>query len=248
MPRVGLQLYTIKEEIQKDYLGTLEKVAQVGYEGVEFAGFYKTPVERIKQKINELNLLPAGVHVIIDELENNFEHHLKYCNLLEIQTIICPFIPDKYISSKEVTLQTAKRFNRLGKECKVNGFNFLFHIHGNEFYLFDGKYAIDLLIENTDPEYVNFEFDTFWVEYANIDSLELYKKYASRIPYIHFKDMKDKESKKGTEVGTGIVDIPEIIKVSKEYTLKWFVVEQEAFDISPLESIKISYKNLVTVQ
>ncbi len=245
MSNIGLQLYSIKELTSADFLGTLKKVKEIGYEGVEFAGYFNTPATELKKALDDLNLKAAGSHLGYGELCRNLDSLIEYNKEIGSPYIICPYI--KFETADEYK-KAAEEFNRIGEKCKAAGIQFGYHNHAHEFEKIGDKYIMDILAENTDPDFVHVELDTYWVAYAGLDTVEFLKKYGKRCSLIHFKDMNDPESKKDTEIGKGIVNFDEIARVCKELGTSWYIVEQEYFEIPLLQSIEEScrfMKNLL---
>lgn len=244
-PELGLQLYTIGEEAEKDFLGTLKRVAEIGYEGVEFAGYFETPARKLAKAVNDLGLKTAGTHIAMDVLDSSrLSDELDYADRIDCESIICPILPEKYTTAEDEFKTAAEKFNTIGERCREAGMPFLYHVHGNEFVDFNGRSGMDILLKECDSDLVNFELDTYWVEHAGIDALSFYRASPGRYPYIHFKDMKDREEMRDTEVGEGVVATREIIEATRPHSVRWFVVEQEAFDIPPMESVRVSLLNL----
>ncbi|WP_088103594.1 sugar phosphate isomerase/epimerase family protein [Halalkalibacter urbisdiaboli] len=242
---LGVQLYTLRDETEKDFVGTLKKVKEIGYEGVEFAGFGGHSAEEMKKILNKLELQAISSHVPLDQLENDLENVIHYHVTLGIDTIICPFIPEEYWTSKDKYVKLAAFFNQVGEACKQSGLQFCYHHHAFEFEIFDGEYALDILLANTDPELVKLECDVYWVEYAKLSPTDYMKKYSGRCPLVHLKDMKLEPEKTFAEVGTGVIDIDAVIKTAEEIGATWLIVEQDVCERPPLESIQISYSNVM---
>lgn len=246
MAKIGLQLYTVRDEAEKDFFGTIKKVAEVGYEGVEFAGYFGASSRELKKVLNETGLEAIGTTIPMHDLVDNkkLEESITYSKEINCPIIICPILPQEYRGSETVYNKAAEIFNSVGEKCNNSGLNFLYHIHGVEFENFNGKTGMEILMEKTDPKKVGFELDVYWVEYAGVDSVEYLKKYGKRCSLIHFKDMKDRVGKRDTEVGEGVIDVPALVNQAKKFNIGWYIVEQEEFDMPPMESIIISYKNL----
>ncbi|MFC0472752.1 sugar phosphate isomerase/epimerase [Halalkalibacter kiskunsagensis] len=242
---LGVQLYTVREETEKDFIGTLKKVKEIGYEGVEFAGFGGYSAEALKATLEELGLKGFSSHVPLDQLEDDLANVIEYHVVLGVKNIVCPFIPEEYWDSKDKYLQLATLFNKVGEQCKEAGIQFSYHHHAFEFKQFEGEYALDILLANTDPELVQLECDVFWVQYADITPTEYLKKYEGRCPMVHVKDMKLKPEKTFAEVGTGVIDIDAVVKTAEEIGAKWLIVEQDKCEGSAIESIELSYNNLM---
>jgi sugar phosphate isomerase/epimerase len=247
MDPIALQLYSIKELTQTDLIGTLEKVANLGYDGVEFAGYFGTPAKDLKKALNGLGLRAAGSHVGMDELKHNLNQAIEY--LLEIETpyMICPGIPEAMRGSADDYKRTADLFNTIGQRCKENGIQFGYHNHDFEFMQFEGEYGLDLLVQNTESELLFVELDTYWVEYSGLKSLDFIEKYKERCRILHIKDMKSLTDKRSTEIGAGIMDFKTIISAGQKQGVLWYTIEQEAFEIDQLRSIEQSIKYLRTI-
>ena len=245
MAKIGLQLYSIKELTEKDFFGSLEKVAKIGYQGVEFAGFFGAPASELKKVLDDLGIVPCGSHTGIDALEEELNRVIDYNLEIGNQYIICPGLPEHMRDSYDAYLKLADKFNEIGQKCKDQGIQFGYHNHDVEFQKFNGEYGLDILLSNTQPDLVHMELDTFWVEYAGLKSVDFMKKYPKQhSSLIHIKDMKSLDEKISTEVGNGIMDFVEIINLAKELGTKWYIVEQEEFEMPQLESIEKSLEYL----
>lgn len=237
MEKIGLQLYSVKQLTKKDFIGTLKTVAGMGYDGVEFAGFFGVTAKELKKVLKELNLQPCGSHTPVNLLERELDALIEYNLKIGNRYIICPALPEEMRDNESAWKKTAELFNKIGQKCRDSNIQFGYHNHAYEFEKFNGKYAFDILGENTDPELVFMEIDTYWVEYTGLRSVDFMKKYPDRLPLIHIKDMKSREERINTEVGNGVMDFVEISKLAKKYGTKWYIVEQEQFEIPQEESI-----------
>lgn len=233
-------MYSLKELTKKDFIGTLAKVSEAGYDGVEFAGYFDTPSGELKKTLDNLGLKPAGSHIGIDRLVNNLDEVIEYSLGINDPYIICPGIPEHMRDSRDAYLKTAELFNGIGSKCRASGIAFGYHNHGVEFDSFDGQYGFDILFQNTDSNLVLIELDTYWVEYRGLKSIDFMEKYGERCRLLHIKDMKDAPEKGNTEIGKGTMDFKEIVKKGKVLKTDWYTVEQEEFDIPEIQSIKES--------
>jgi sugar phosphate isomerase/epimerase len=248
MAKLGLQLYTVRDVADKDLPGAMRQVAQIGYDGVEFAGgVMQTPANVIKKTLAETGLTVAGAVFLWNELENNLKGIISYCKEIGCPTVVFPWIDEKLRLDRSGWLAVAQQFNAWARECRANGLNFLYHVHGYEFSTVEGKTGMDWLMETIDPKLVQLEIDVYWVEHAGVDSVEFMKKWGHLSPSIHFKDMKDRASKMDTEVGAGAIDMLAIARIGKQHNARWFIVEQEQFDMPSMESVAISLRNLKKV-
>jgi len=238
---VALQLYTVREEMRRDFVGTLEKVAEIGYAGVEFAGFGGLPASKIKNLLDRLNLKAVGSHTDVCMLKDKLNEVIEYNLEIGSSYIICPWA--EYFTKQDY-IDAARFYNRIGEKCREKGLNFAYHNHDLELDFFDGERGLDIIYRETEPELVKAEIDTYWVKYAGVDPVGYVRKYTGRCPLVHLKDMEDEKSKNTTEVGEGILDIGALIKASEEAGTLWLVVEQDTFKRPALESAWISFTNL----
>ncbi|MEH7381426.1 sugar phosphate isomerase/epimerase [Bacillus sp. JJ1533] len=246
MSKIGIQLYSVWKAAEEDFLGTIQKVASLGYEGIQFAGFYNTPAETVKRLLAEKEMVVAGAHVGIDqllhdELEKTFEYHQTLGNDL----IICPSLPREMRQTADDYKKTAETLNQIGEACKKAGFMFGYHNHDFEFTTFGNETGFELLFNETDPQFVKMELDCYWASFAGQNPLEIIKTYKDRVVSLHMKDMKMVNGKKmGTEIGKGQLDFDSLIKAGKEYGIEWFTVEQEEFEGDPFESLAFNVNAL----
>ncbi|MBC8062655.1 MAG: sugar phosphate isomerase/epimerase [Clostridiaceae bacterium] len=240
---IGLQLYSIKDEIEKNFIEALKKVAKIGYSGVEFAGYGGLSSSELKNLLQELGLKACGSHVSLGLLINDIDSVIEYNLEIGNPYIICP---NAEYNSKEDFEKMAETLNRLGIKCKAKGILLGYHNHGHEFQEFQGEYGLDIIYKNTDRDLVKAEIDTYWVQHAGLNPVEFMKKYAGRCDLIHIKDMEIVNGeKRSTEIGNGIINIKAIINEAEDQGTKWLIVEQEFFNKSSIESVELGYKNLL---
>lgn len=239
MGNIGLQMYSIREASEKDLLGTLEKVAKMGYSGAQFAGFFDQDAEDVKAKMDEFGMTSAGAHVPIDQLENQLDETLKYHETIGNDLIIVPYLPEEMRTTADDYKRTAELFNTIGEKLHTRGFTLGYHNHDFEFDTFDGKTGFDILFENTDANHLKMELDCFWAAYTDNDPLDVIEKYADRCVSLHIKDMKaEGDQHISTELGTGTLPLADYMEKGRQVGAKWFIVEQEHFSKDPLESAR----------
>lgn len=245
MENVGLQFWSINEAAGEDLLGTIEKVAAMGYSGAQFAGFGDHSAEDVKAKMDEVGIKPAGAHVQLELLENDLEATLKFHETIGNDLIIIPFLGEERRKSKEDYEKIAEILKDLGEKIHARGFTFAYHNHDFEFDVYDGKTGFEIIFENTDPNHLKMELDCYWAAYAGHDPLEVIEKYADRVVSLHIKDQKaDIDEPNSIELGTGVLPLADYVAKGKEVGAKWFVVEQEHFTKDPLESATENVKVL----
>lgn len=154
MAHVGLQLYTINTETEKDFLGSLQRVAEIGYDGVEFAGYFDTPPATIKQVLDDHGLQAAGTHFTVDKLESQLDQIIADALVLGCASVACPGFWGVDYQQAATFERFADLFNRVGEQCRAQGLRFLYHIHGHEFVTLDATTGIDILLDQTNPDWV----------------------------------------------------------------------------------------------
>ncbi|MGQ9630370.1 MAG: sugar phosphate isomerase/epimerase family protein [bacterium] len=242
---VALQLYTVRDESAKDFVGTLRKVSEMGYAGVEFGGTYGSlKASELKALLEELKLKVAGNHVSFDLLEKDIDSVMDFNIEIGNRYIICPAMPQDRRGSEEGFRKFARAMNSIGKACKKRGLQFCYHNHAFEFQKFGDKYALDILYESSDPDLVKAEIDTYWVQYGGGDPAKYIRRYAGRCPLVHLKDMADDPDRSFAEVGEGVLDFKSIFAASSAAGVEWYVVEQDKCKRPSLESARLSLKNL----
>src|SRR5699024_3430222 len=167
MGNIGLQLYSIREAAAADLLGTLEKVAQMGYSAVQFAGFANQKAEDVKAKLDELGLKVSGAHIQDNLFEDDLDEILKYHETIGNNLLIIPWLPENMRTTADDYKRTAEMMDNLGQKLHARGFSLGYHNHDFEFDVFDGKTGLDILFENTDANHLKMELDCFWASYTN---------------------------------------------------------------------------------
>lgn len=242
MGKIGLQLYSVRSAAEKDFLGTVRRVADMGYDGIQFAGFFDTPAKELKKVLDEKGIVAAGSHVAIDQLKGDkLKETLEYNREIGNNLLICPWLPVELRKTGDDYKKVAEELNEIGKICKEEGFTFAYHNHDFEFNTFENGTGFDILFGNSDPDYVKVELDCYWATYADLDPQAIIEKYGDRVVSLHIKDMKEENGeKRSIEIGSGVLDIASLFKVGNQFGVEWFVVEQEKFDGDPMESSKIN--------
>jgi sugar phosphate isomerase/epimerase len=243
---VSLQLYTVRDLTAKDFAGSIKEVAKIGYRNVELAGFgnLKTAAE-VKKVLDDNGIKVSGAHAAIDQLEKDLPRILDEAESFNNTHLICPYMPEERRKDAAGWKQVAKILSGIGRSCHDRGIDFAYHNHSFEFQQFDGKYGFDILWENSDPNYLKSELDTYWVQHGGADPVGYINKLQNRVLLLHLKDMAPGPDRKFAPVGTGILDFKGIIAAAEKYGVRNGAVEQDnCYETPPLEAIKISFENL----
>lgn len=238
---IALQPFTIREEMGQDYFGAFAKVAEIGYQGVEIGPPPEgITVEVMKERFTAMGLHVIGCHASLEQVTDGLDALIDYLHELGGSYVV---LSHRFESKQEV-LDAAKLFNQIGANCRERNVQFLYHNHDWEFVTFDGQYAMDILLEETDPELVQMELDIYWVKKGGEDPVAYLRKLKDRCPLLHIKDMEPGAEQFFAEVGEGIMKWDEILEAAAHVGAKWLVVEQDHSRRNPMESIAMSYRNL----
>ncbi|MBQ7039922.1 MAG: sugar phosphate isomerase/epimerase [Clostridia bacterium] len=251
--KVGIQLYSLRDKMEADMYGTLKAVKEMGYDCVEFAGYFGKSAEEIRGMLDELGLECISVHQTIDWYEKDGVDAVNYVKALGAKYSAIPWYKvEEYHENWDATIE---KFSKVGKLLAENGLYRLYNNHDFDFQKINGELIIDKLYSEVSSDYLNPEFDTCWVKYAGYSPEEYLDKYAGRINVVHIKDfwakklangpvyalidskgeVDDEEKKEETTerefefrpVGSGIQDVKSIVEASIKAGAGYIIVEQD---------------------
>lgn len=241
--KTGLILYTVRTDMAKDINGTLEAVAELGFQWIEAADYSKGLFYGMKPAIFRRKVESFGLHLIsshngdlnlsnIDKvIADASEAHLKY--------LILPSLPGDYGKSADGYRKAADFFNVAGEKCRKAGMKFGFHNHTDEFKLIDNQVPYDILLKNTDPHLVMFQLDLCWITASGNSAVEYINKFPGRFELWHVKDMSPE--KQDATIGEGTIDFRPIFALAKKSGLRyWFIEQDECKTHTEIESARIS--------
>ncbi|RIH90283.1 Inosose dehydratase [Calidithermus terrae] len=235
-PRVGLQLYTLRDLLGDRFKETLEQVAAMGYEGVEFAGVYGglNPGE-LRRFLDGLGLETAGLHVPLEQLEQGLDGQVALARALGTPYLVCPWLDAGLRGSEARWRELFGRLERLGKACRAAGVRLVYHNHEFEFEeKVGGRPAFDALFAAAPS--LEAELDVAWAHAGGQDPAAYVRKYAGRLPLVHLKDLKGRRT---VELGRGEVPVEAAVRAAQASGVRWLLVEQDE-SARPLESVRAS--------
>ena len=222
MKHIGLQLYSVGNDMGKDVYSTLKKTAELGYTGVEFAGYFNVPAKQMREWLDELGLKAYSSHF---NVFGDFEQDSEYLKTLGAENAVLPGGPS-FTTEKDV-LELACKMNELGKKYADEGIKLAYHNHSHEFTKNGDKgWTLDVLYDNTSPEYVGMQLDVCWALVGGQDPVEYLKKYRNRVSTVHMKEVLTVSPYEGTAIGDGIVDFKGIYDLLGDDVI--YIVEQES--------------------
>ncbi len=244
----GLQLYSVRTLLPKDYAGTLKQLAALGYKEVEAAGFFHIPVEQVKAAMQGAGLRCVSAHYGLELLKPRLDEILLYCKSLGIDYVVCSSPIHQKADAPKGPLSlddwkwNADQFNQIATKVEAAGMHFAYHNHYEEFHAIDDTLPYDILLKNTDPEKVHFELDCGWVIVGGNDPVKYLKQYPSRIVMLHVKDFKDKQEP-SVPLGTGSIDYTPIFAAATAGGhVRHAFVEQEEFQGPIMEALAVDAK------
>jgi len=235
---IGMQLYSVRNEIKKDLNGTLKEVRSMGIKELEGGELYGMDLKSYRKMLDQMGYKMISIGIEYSELDKDLMPVIEKAKALGASYITCFWIPHQGNEFGESNINAAAAlFNNAGKVFQENGLQFCYHPHGYEFRPGKNGTLFDDLVAKTNPSYVNFELDVFWAKQGCDDPVALLKKYPSRFLLLHLKDRKigtvcndtgqaDEES--NVVLGQGDVNIKEVMRAAKKSSVKHYFIEDES--------------------
>jgi sugar phosphate isomerase/epimerase len=266
---IGLQLYSVRDVLPKDYEGTLHQLGALGYQEVEAAGFFGHSPAEVKQAMDRAGLRCVSAHYPLKDLLPKLDETIQYGKDLGLKYIVCasPMLkdpsrakdPGSRAARESMTLDdwrwNADQFNHIGEKVNSAGMRFAYHNHTPEFRSESGVVFYDELLKSTDPAKVSMELDCGWAVVAGTNPVDYLQRYPTRFAMLHVKDFKmtpavtPANAPPSTELGHGTIDYRPIFAAAKKAHIEHAFVEQEQFDMPEMEALKIDadYMRALTV-
>ena len=266
--KLGLQLYSVRDDLAKDFLGTLKKVKELGYEGGELAGLYGYSACQVKSMFDEVGLTPISAHVAYQDLMPDIEGLVKVYKEIGCKYIVIPYLPDNLRYGKEEYPSVVEGIKQIGRVCRENGIDLLYHNHDFEFEKTpEGEYVLDALYNEVGADLLKTEIDTCWVNVGGENPCDYVRKYTGRAPIVHLKDFVGTRSKNmykliGIEseeeqsttfefrpLGYGVQKIQDIVDAAKDAGAGWIIAEQDnpSMEKTPLECAQMSIEYMKNI-
>lgn len=241
---IAVQMYSLREESEKDFAGTLKKVAELGFAGVEFAGLGGLTATEVRVLLDDLGLKAASSHVPLVELKHNLAQVIEDQKILGSTYIVCPYLmPDQRSEEDYNTL--IPWLDEAGETCLREGITLCYHNHDFELErMSDGRMALEAIFDDTNADHVKAEPDIYWLTKAGEKPVEWLNRYKNRTPLVHLKDMTTDGEQFFAELGTGGVDIEAVLTIGEEVGVQWWVIEQDLSRTTPFESMETSIRYL----
>lgn len=270
---VAVQLYSVRDEMEKDLTGTLKKIKAMGYDGVEFAGLFGHDPMYIKGLCAGLGLTPISAHIPLNDMLADPDGVFKAYETIGCRFAVVPYVTEERRPGAEKFFDMIEEIKMLGAKAKEYGMTLLYHNHDFEFAKVDGEYGLDILYDRVPKELLQTELDTCWVNVAGEDPVAYIGKYSGRTPVVHLKDfylkgklpsklyaligLDEEEEEAAAEesvfefrpAGHGLQDMPAIIAASEKSGAEWVVVEQDepSMGLGRMESVMVAREYLRSI-
>ena len=236
--QIGLQLYSLRAQFQSDPMGTFDKVKVFGVHNVELAGTYQLSPEQFKQQLDAHGLAAVSGHFPYERMRDDPEGVARDANILGLKYAGCAWIPHTDPFDEKTCRAAIAVFNHAGEVLAKHGVKFFYHSHGYEFQPFQDGTLFDLLVSETNPKFVNYEMDVFWIVHAGQDPVKLLEKYQGRWQMLHLKGMRDStptglltghsDVTNDVAVGQGKIDYVPVLQEAKKIGVKYYIIEDES--------------------
>ncbi|WP_293932991.1 sugar phosphate isomerase/epimerase [Iodobacter sp.] len=256
LERIGVQLYTLRAEMQKDLWYTLEKVAAIGFKELEFAGYFGHKPSEIRSISEGLGLTAPAAHIAYQDLGPSLSGVIEDAQLLGHQYLVNPWVDAAVRGQPDGWRRIADVFNRAGEVCQRAGIQFCYHNHHFEFIAQNGVLPYDILLQECDADLVKMELDLCWITLAGQSPQDYFQRHEGRFPLVHLKQLKrcppqsfaapvpfEQVFPLLSEVGPGLIDWKQQLALSSQAGVQHYFVEHDAA-ISPFDSIQQSYDYL----
>jgi len=241
-PLIGVQLYSVRHELEKDFEGTIARLAEMGFDGVEFANYFNRSAEELRAILDEHGLACCGTHIYLDDLlGDSFEETVAFSETLENEYFIVRWIPEEKRSSRGAFMQTVGEFNQVAERLAPRGMQVGYHNHDYIFETFDGDLMWNLLAENTRDDFI-LQLDTGHAASIGQDPVELLRRHPDRTTTLHAKPYSSTQEE--AVIGEDELAWEQIIETAEEEGgSEWFILEYEVEDVPPLEALDECFTN-----
>jgi sugar phosphate isomerase/epimerase len=221
---VGLQLYTLRNEMSQNFEGTLARVAELGFKEMEFAGYFGRSASEVRRILDRNGMTSPAAHIQLQALRDDLEGELERAATLGQKFVVVPILPENQRTIADYQ-RTADYLNRAGEASKQLGIKMGYHNHNFEFIETDGRIPYDILLDETEADLVDMELDLYWIRNAGVDPLSYFQSHPGRFSMLHVKDMD--EFGRMAPVGRGEINFAEIFSYADTAGFKHFFVEHD---------------------
>jgi sugar phosphate isomerase/epimerase len=243
LERIGVQLYTVRSDLARDFDGTLSRIADLGYREVEFAGYHgKTPAE-VRASLARLGLAAPSSHVSLPEFRKDIDGAIANATQVGHRYLVVPWLDASERKSLDDYRRLADELNGIGERVRRAGMQLAYHNHDFELEPIGGRVPLDVLIERTDPALMVLELDLYWVTKAGADPMTYFTRHPGRIHLVHVKDSAGAPEHRMVDVGQGTIDFARLFARREQAGIRHAFVEHDN-PATPLETLRVSHDYL----
>jgi len=244
LSRIGIQLYTVRRDLQRDVEGTLARVAEIGFREVEFAGFPEGSGASLRAMLDRHGLTAPSGHVPFQAIRTYWDRTLDDAAAVGQRYVVVAFIGPAERRTLDDWKRVAALFNKAGEASRSRKIQFAYHNHDFEFTPIEGTIGYDVLLAETDPTLVQLEMDLYWITKGGKDPLDYFARYPGRFPLLHLKDMTPEPARGFADLGKGVIDFKRILRRAGQAGAKHFFYEQDVTPGPPFDSARAGYDYL----
>lgn len=234
---VALQLWSVREDAKRDFAAAAAEVAEIGYSGVELAGYGSLDAKGAKAALDAAGLKVAGMHASYAALRSDPNAVISDALLLGTRHVACSWWPPEHFVSASACERIGEQLGEVGETLRAFGIRFGFHNHHSEFKLFNKRPAFEWILGAAEPRNLFAEVDVYWAHFAGYSPATFLRDQGARVPLVHLKDEK--------ELGGGPVDFAKIFDATDSVgAVEWFIVEQEQFSHDPMKSVRLCFEQM----
>lgn len=242
--KIGVQLYTVRSLMAQNVEDTLRRVAEIGYQEVEFAGLFNRTPSAMRATLDSLGLAAPSTHIDVREIApERISQQLDTANTLGNRYLVVAFLAPELRRTLDDWKRVAARFNAAGEAAKARGIQFAYHNHDFEFVPIDGQVPFDVLLQASDPSLVRIELDLYWITKAGGDPAAYFNRWPARFPMVHVKDSAGPPDHQMRDVGAGVLPFAQLFAQRQKAGIEHFFVEHDN-PKQPLDSIRASFDHL----
>lgn len=234
---VALQLWSVRDDVNRDFAATVAEVGKIGYHGVELAGYGNLDAKAAKTAVDAAGLKVSSMHVPIAALRSDPDKAIGEALMFGTRHMVVPFWQQDLFVSVAAAEKIAEELNHFGAKVRASGLQLSYHNHAGEFQLLDGRPVFDWMLGAAEPRNLAAEVDVYWVHAAGQSPEKFLRDHGARVKLVHLKDE--------TELGSGPVNFgPIFAAIDAIGSVEWLIVEQEKYNHAPMESVRCCFEQM----
>ncbi len=247
LERIGVQLYTVRDDLARDFEGTLSRIAELGYHELEFAGYHGKSPSEVRAIITRLGLAAPASHVPIDAFRRDADGAIAAAKEVGHRYLVVPWLDPSERRTIDDYRRIADQLNQFGEKVRAAGMQLGYHNHDFELLAIDGTVPLDVLLERTDPNLMVLELDLYWVTKGGADPLTYFSRHPGRVHLVHVKDSAGAPEHRMVDVGQGTIDFGKLLSQREQAGIRHAFVEHDN-PANPFETLRVSYQHLAQLR